>query len=84
MAAPPHVACAPQRPTTFTICLSSVSPNACMDLTGYAGCWGCSHIMRLNSNTRGCVVSVAIEFHDVATAPAAGVAGEVSRPRAGR
>ena len=73
-----------------------IGRRALLDLTGYPGSGGHSQDMRLNSNTHGHVLCVAIEFldkfHVLAMACASRVAGEVhdlyaprarSRPRSG-
>ena len=82
MAAPPRVALAPERPTTFNICLSSVSQTLRTDGNELFSCWGYIQSMRLNSNTHGHVVSVAIEFYGLGMSRTRGVDIEVPRPRA--
>ena len=82
----------PSRPTTFSDNMCALDDDASWDLTGYPGSGGHEQDTRLNSNTHGHVLCVAIEFHVLAMACTSRVAGEVhdlyaprarSRPRSG-
>ena len=54
-----------------------IGRRAPLDLTGYPGSGGHVQDTRLNSNTHGHVLCVAIEFHVLAMACTSRVAGEV-------